>query len=328
MVSPILLNLIDRMKLQSRYILLLPLVILFACSKNTDIFTPENSEQDYNGNINNFYHLVRKNIPAEEFIINSSVENVITSHTGVRFIIPTNAFSDSLQNNINGEIRIKIIQLSTKSDFIRYAQFSNNSNLLLDWYKNINIEAYQNGKKLSLLEGKSISIQIPSTSPSPNWKIFNGVYLSTRKFKIAPSVFSQIKSAVWKDGGSGSIVEGIEFNSNLLNWICIASPVGDVLFTAVNVKLPVTFRSFNTMVVAVNKSNKVIYGFEDTMELQSLFSQKIHDLNDLTFFVASDYSNNVFIAEKFFESIDINQEVNLTPLKVTLEDLEKSLNKL
>lgn len=307
-------------------LILLPL-LLVSCSKNSDVFIPESSTPDFKGNINNFYSAVRKNITGEIFIINSSAENVVTTSNGMRLIFPAHALIDSLQHTINGEVLIKVIQLSTKSDFIRFAQFSNNGSLILDWYKNINIEAFYNGKKLSVSPDKSITVQIPTSSVSQSWKVFNGNYSSTRVFKITPSGFSQIKNAIWKDGGSGSIVEGIEFNSKILSWLCIAKPVGDLLFNQVDVKLPVIYKSFNTMVIALNKTNNVIYSFEDTKELESIFSQKISDFKYLTFLAIADQNNDLYMAEKYYEDFGSNSLVDLNPGKISVADLEKTLSK-
>lgn len=318
----------NRMKQFSTYVLFCCLMVMSGCGKDTDIFTPTNEIPDLTGNINNFYSYTRTTIPSEEYFVNTEVESVVSTKSGIRFIIPKLAFVDSSQNLIKGEIKIIITQLSKKSDFIKYSQFSNTSSIVLDWYKNLNIEGYYNGKKVSLSKDNSITIQIPTNSPLSSWKIFNGQYISTRQFKITPSSYSMIKNAIWKDGGSGTIVDGIEFHTNILGWLCIASPLGDLKYSDVKVVLPVAFRSFNTMVIAVNKTSNVIYSFEDTKQIESIFEQKIHDFNNLTFFAASDQKDAFYTCSKSFVQFENTDPVVLTPSATPLDDIENQLNKL
>lgn len=305
---------------------LLGIVFLLSCNKDSDIFTPNTSEPDLQGNINNFYREIRNTVPYEDFTISTESENAVTTKTGLRIIIPQAAFTDSLNNTVKGNVLIRVIQLSQKSDFIKFSQFSNTDSLLLDWYKNIDLEVYFNNQKLKIDSDKSILIQIPNMNISPSLKIFNGKYSSTREFRVIPSAYSNIKNSIWKDGSSGSVVEGFEFSTQSLGWICICTPSKIKATHKVKVHMPANYRSFNTLVLGINSNDNIIYRFDDTKEIESVFVQNILNLENLTIYTASDQKTSYFSDTRFYEKLDEEATVLLDPKQKSIDQINKELS--
>lgn len=305
-------------------------LLLFAgCGKNSDIFIPKDDINNLKGNINNFYLSVRNTVPAEVFTIHPDVENVVTTSTGLRVLIPASAFTDSTEVTIKDDIIVKITQLSKKSDFIKYSQFSNTSDFVLDWFKNINFEVTTlSGKKLLLKNDSQVTVQLPTTSISPNWKLFNGTYYSTRMFQVLPNEYAVIKSAVWKDGTTGTIVEGIEFKVKKTGWVCIATPVKIEKNKSLHLELPASFRSFNTMTSVSYKSGNIIYLCDGSNGVPNIFSQRIHDLKNLTVLIASDMQYSYFASKTEFSEYHNDSTVVLTPQKTNYTEMVNLLDKL
>lgn len=304
------------------------IVFLVSCNKNSDIFTPNTSEPDLQGNINNFYREIRNTVPYEDFSISTESENSVTTNSGLRIIIPQAAFVDSLNNIIKGNVLVRVTQLSLKSDFIKFSQFSNTDSLLLDWYKNIDLEVYFNKQKLKINTDKSILIQIPNMNVSPFLKLFNGKYYSTREFRVIPSAYSNIKNSIWKDGSTGSVVEGLEFSTQILGWICICTPSKLKATNKVSVNMPNNYRSFNTMVLGINSNNNIIYRFDDTKEIESVFVQNILNLENLTIYTASDQKTSYFSDIKFYEKLDLDVTIQLEPKQKNIDQINKELSNL
>ena len=307
--------------------ILLATLSIQSCVKDSNSFVVTNPGTSFKGNIKNIYINAEKDVIPESFVINSNVENLVTTSNGMRVSIPSSSFLTFDKKPVTGDVSLSIYLLTKKSDWVRFAQFSNNSNYLIDWYKTLSVEATANGIPLILKEGKSLTLQLPEDNPSVNWKLFNGEYQNSRTFLTTVSPIGY-NYKTWKND-QGKEIKGLEFPLTDLNWIGIGTIINNPPQNGILVNLPNNFRQFNTAVIATNPLDNVIYYLNITSTSSSSYRGYLHTLKDITLLVLSEQGDNTYFGSKdYFQELSPDAVIDKEPSLKSQLEIEEYINAL
>ena len=306
-------------------VLILIMISLQACVKDSNSIVVTYPGPSFTGNIKNVYTSARSIIKPESIVISSTKENMITTTKGVRVNIPANSFCNGEGVQINGDVNISVFVLTKKSEWVSFAQFSNTSDQLIDWYKTISVQASYNGTTLKLLPGKVLTVQLPEDNPSVNWKLLNGKYLSTRTFitTISPNGYN---FKTWTD--QGTIIKGLEFPITSLDWIGIGTILPNPPKNLLQINLPANYYEFNTAVIAVNPSDNVIFYLTNNGN-SNTFTGYLHTLKNITLVVLSEQGNNTYFGSKdYYEELTPDSVIDKEPGAKSILEIEEYINAL
>ncbi len=299
---------------------------LQSCVKDSNSIVITYPGPSFDGNIKNIYSNVRTLIKPESITINSNQENTVNTSSGMRINIPANAFTTSEGAQVNGDVNISVFVLTKKSEWVSFAQFSNTSDQLIDWYKTLSVQAYSNGQSLKLANGKSLTIQLPEDNPSVNWKLINGEYISTRTFLTSVST-TGYNFKTWSDN-QGKVIKGLEFPISSLNWVGIGTILTNPPKNQIKINLPTNYYEFNTAVIAVNPLDNVIYYFNNIASSNS-FVGYLHTIKDVTLVVLSEQGNNTYFGSKdYYQELTPDSIIDKEPGAKSILEIEEYINAL
>lgn len=147
-----------------------------------------NKEQFYNRRVEiiysnqsskvNSFEDFKKSLKPETqtFWIHTTGDTTIEGNKGTTVTLATGNMIDNAGNSPSGKVKIELTEYTTNSNYFSDKLSTQSGNELIETNGMINIEAFQNDKKLNLQGGKSIEIGFPKTSDK-EFTNFNGTRL-------------------------------------------------------------------------------------------------------------------------------------------------------
>lgn len=111
----------------------------------------------------------------QSYSFSTSKSNSFIGPKGTRVSIPQNAFVDANGNAVNGQFDFFMTEIFTVEDMIFSDKMTVSNGQLLSSGGELYVNAQQNGQRLELAPGKSISIEVPTNNPTPQMAFFGGV---------------------------------------------------------------------------------------------------------------------------------------------------------
>lgn len=108
------------------------------------------------------------------FVINTDEETVITGKMGTLIWIDKNSFSDCNGNLIQGQIEVKLTEVLTTHDMIMSNIQTTSNGKILESGGMIHIDAFQDGRKLCIVDSCVIGTVIPTNRAVKAMKLYHG----------------------------------------------------------------------------------------------------------------------------------------------------------
>jgi len=153
--------------INSTFILLLSfsLITFNSCKKDT-VNESSNLGSFFDDNLTN---------AVQNFTINGSSWTEIIGSQGTKILFGANSFQDASGNVVTGNIDIELVELLSIKDMILMDKPTTSNGRILTTGGELNVNAFQNGQKLSLTPNSYIDIKVPTDNPDNNMGLFLGV---------------------------------------------------------------------------------------------------------------------------------------------------------
>ncbi len=153
--------------INSTFILLLSfsLITFNSCKKDT-VNESSNLGSFFDDNLTN---------AVQNFTINGSSWTEIIGSQGTKILFGANSFQDASGNVVTGNIDIELVELLSIKDMILMDKPTTSNGRILTTGGELNVNAFQNGQKLSLTPNSYIDIKVPTDNPYNNMRLFLGV---------------------------------------------------------------------------------------------------------------------------------------------------------
>jgi hypothetical protein len=112
-------------------------------------------------------------LPEQGFVINNTQDTVIETENGMVLVIPENAFVDE-NGNLVSDVDFEVKEAFETTDILKAGLTTMADGRLLETGGMFFLNAYSNGKKLKLAEGKKILAEIPNINPREGMMLFDG----------------------------------------------------------------------------------------------------------------------------------------------------------
>jgi hypothetical protein len=112
-------------------------------------------------------------LPEQGFVINNAQDTVIETENGMVLVIPENAFVDE-NGNLVSDVDFEVKEAFETTDILKAGLTTMADGRLLETGGMFFLNAYSNGKKLKLAEGKKILAEIPNINPREDMMLFDG----------------------------------------------------------------------------------------------------------------------------------------------------------
>jgi len=330
-----------------KIIFLFTIVILFfACAKetstNTFITYPNNAMNDTAWNTKpvsvGFTDSVSKAINNTIFFSDSF--NVATGKTiqfsdSLSISFPAYACTNPNENVAitTGTIRVDLLVLRKKGDFVKYLIPTTSNNNLLESSGSFFLRLSRNGQEVSLLPNASYKLRWNDVNPKSDMKFFIGIPLQN-----PDSLFTWLSSSlgtvsIWDSTGLSSLgglsKKGYDINSNSIHWMNSERFIDTLTTnrTRLNVTVPLNYTNKNTMVFAVFNSQNSIVRLAADFSTRSFYALNIPVNSTINLLSISMIENTFYMASRTVTVLNADR-FTLTPVKKEINDINALLDNL
>ena len=115
----------------------------------------------------------KDNLPTTGYSIDAGKDTVLIGKSGTKLFIARNSFADLNGNAVNGEVKIELREAISNYDIVLGNMTTTSNGQILQSGGMVYLNAHSGDRQLSIAEGKSIGISIPSDNKQPDMKIFS-----------------------------------------------------------------------------------------------------------------------------------------------------------
>ena len=204
----------------------------------------------------------------------------------------------------SGKIKVVLIQLRKKGDFIRFGKPTTSFNNLLQTGGSFNVLLTQNGFPISLGSNVSYKIKYRDPAPTNDMRFFNEVLSITSADTIR--TWQQNDSAgsvnIWQQTlpqPPYTTLKGYEITSKKLSWInCDFFNDTTQPYTRLNVSLPLNFTNSNTAVYLVFKNKNIIARLRTNIPTKTYYFGRIPIGSEVKLVSISKIGNEFYLGAK------------------------------
>ena len=287
---------------------------LFSCTKeNSDEFFP------YPNNILNDtawtteaaagaqVHIIPEIIsfPARIDSFDATTGGAVIFNDGPTVTIPPASCNFQNGTVATGRVRIEVIALRTKGDFVRFARPTTSYHRLLESGGAFYIRATKDGQELSLAQSKPVTIKYRYANPVNDMRVFYGEQ-NTAQGPLGNNggftwIPAQDNSRVSPFEGRDSMnnpIRGYELISQRFRWVnCDYFIDTTQPRTRINAVLPPSFTNKNTTVFAVFKDRNIVVQLTPEFASRSFFAFNIPVGKNITLLSLSKIENDLFLSK-------------------------------
>jgi len=277
-------------------------LICLSCSENSERFIPLDKTEVENK--------LQRLIPSQSKIVevNNNKQNLIQSAYDVQIdIMPNTFFSGSENSDI--DFRLNMIEMKDFSEFISQGITNRSNDNSTELQYCLYIDAEANGESISLQEGNSLTVRIPSELASNNLVIGRGY---ARDGEIEwdysnTSISESMKLVSWEvenDDSSLTQFSGYEFDIPTMGWYSIATTSTQVVtYQDVCVETFEGFNSDNSLIFLIDEDESFLNKLNDTESGNLLCSFNIPLSSDQIQILGISYANDSFYST--VQSVDV-----------------------
>jgi hypothetical protein len=322
-------------------VLLVPAIMLFSCNKDrSSEFIPDRNNP---ANDTNWYARPATNAAVFQldtlFCSNTTFSDSVTVATGgiyragngLEIFFPPNFCAP--QSAPGGKVKVLIVYLKKKGDFVRYAKpTSSNDKLFTNTAGAFNIVVTYDDHPVALAPGTSVQVRMPANISYPPAQVYSGDtgadsypgnfnWVAVTDNSIPLQVFQQF------DAGSNSWITGYQLQVKTLNWTAVAYPEDDITGKAkLSVLLPANYTNANTAVYAVFKMGKTVLRLKPDIYSKS-FSANIPKGSIVSVIAVSKIGTTLYWSQDDV-LVTASQIAKLKPQAQTLPQIDDLLNGL
>jgi hypothetical protein len=236
-----------------------------------------------------------------------------------------------------GKIKVEVIWLKKKGDFIRHAKPTTSYNYLLQTGGSFNVLLSKNNIPLQLAPGVSYKLKYRNFSPSADMRFFYEESWTVGNDSAATWVPGYLPPNanvgtvnIWQqyDSSTQTIIKGYEMTSSRLRWVnCDFFNDTTQPFTRLNVSLPVNYTNVNTSVYVVFKSKNIVATLKSDLATKTFFLPRIPIGSDVTLVSISKIGNDYYLGKKDLTVLNANLN-NISPELKSLTEISNYLNSL
>lgn len=242
-----------------------------------------------------------------------------------------------------GKVRLEIIRLKTKGDFIKLYKPTTANNYLLETGGAFFIRISRDGKELALAPGKTIRIRFSDTEAvKNNMQLFNGAettpfppfpfnYIDTNFTWVRDADTSYLKTfqKTVTTQSQTTVINGYEIVSGNLRWLSAERYVDSTRQkTKITAILPPNFTNKNTAVFAVFTDQKTIVNLKADFASRSFAAINIPLLSKIKVISISRIGGDLYLGTKDVNDVGSVTAYQVKPDRASLKDILLFLNSL
>ena len=306
------------------------------CKEDFDIFIPDDPTTPIpgpiSGSISNFFDTVFDE--GHSFTINAEEFTTLRSPDNNYFEIPANSFIDNSGNVVAGEIKVDIIEISSKGDMILHNVPTESDGRLIESMGAFHIQATKDDEPLQLSDNVSISIHIPIQGEwNDEMELFYGERLNDGSFNwIEADGNPDQQGNVWTGEVFDTLTQswGLTYylQSNQLNWINCDDFVETQELGTIHLKLPESYSDTNTVAFIVFEDMNAIMGMNWSTEVGQFVENYVPMNSDVQILVIADGGDDQFYFSNFKTIFHSDSTIELSPEKAPLGDIVELISGL
>jgi hypothetical protein len=314
--------------------------MFFSCKKGYDVFVPNVTVNDTawvtsgvlkENLVKLFEELAGK--PLESEITDIALGDTIEFANGVRILIPEKTCNGANGTTAFGPAKIQLIFLTSKGQFIKHVKPTTASNNPLDASSEFLVRILQDGKDLSIIQGRYIVISYHENAPRTTNKVYYGeIPVSTSN--------TYVNWLVSSDGSLAAVfvkpnpvnpnqtLTGYEVKFKQLRWVnCGISLDTLVARSKVTATLPNIYTNANTRVFMVYKDSKTVVQLKDDVASKIFYAVNT-PLSKSVMLVSISSINADYYLGVADASVAAGLNVSIKPQKKSYAEIADFLNKL
>lgn len=271
------------------------------------------------------------NINADiDSISDVSIENTITTNSGLECTIDPNSFVDASDLPISGSIAIESKLITKKGDFIKMSRPTISENKILVSAGAFFIQATKSGKQLKLANGKSIRLKYKSSGANlyPHLTLFN-------IDETDPEKMNCIENADTLSGVNKIYYSADEYQikTNKLSWAnCYhEQDVTGLPLTKISLTLPVNYTNANTLAYVIFNSQNTVIPLKGDISTKKFKSISIPVGISARVVTITKEGNFYYLGNYSFttnDSVSGYQSISVTPTKKSFQYITEFLDNL
>lgn len=327
--------------MKTKYTIFLTLLIsmlLYACQKDNDMFTP-----DPGGGPDTAWH----NIISNDMYISSlrndlllpfqidSIKDVtdgseyFTSSEGVTYVFPRQFAEDEAGNIITRDMQVEYSLLEKKGDMIRMNKSTVSENRLLISEGHFFVRLEKNSQNLRVREGWVIGMDYPISSPThPDMNFFYGDESNTENFTWRIPDNTTHNSSI--NPGNNPNTPRYLIISDYLRWISCSRffDTTGINRTTITTNLPSHFTNANTMAFVVFKNMNAVVNMPASVVTRKFTTFPLPVNEEIKVVVISKQAGGYYYGATdavTTAGVNNNQNITVNPTKKSLADIKALL---
>ena len=229
----------------------------------------------------------------------------------------------------NGTIKVEVLLLKRKGDFIKYLIPTTSKSNLLESGGSFFVRISKNGQELSMLPNAYFKLRWNDAAPKTDMKFFTGIPLMNHDslFTWMPATNGYV--TLWDSTGMGVAKKGYDITSGTTHWINSDFFIDTLTGTRtrLNVTLPLNNTNKNTMVFAVLKNKRTIVRLSADYQTRSFYSLNIPVNSVVTLLTISMIENNFYVDSRDVTVLNADRFA-LFPVKKSITEINTILDNL
>jgi hypothetical protein len=243
-------------------------------------------------------------------------------------IQPYSCFDPDNNTPTTGNVRIEVLALRKKGDYIKYLLPTTSNKYLLESGGTFYVRLSQNNHELALKPNGYLKLKWVYATPKINMKFFELVALRSQDslYTWMPGYGGNI--AVWDSTSFGVAKRGYEMTSNLIGWLNCSLFIDTLQQgTRLNVTLPPNYTNKNTFVFATFKDSRTIVRLNADFNSRSFYALNVPLNSSITLLSISLIDNHYYWASKDATVVNANR-FSLSPGQPGINAIINNLDNL
>jgi len=244
------------------------------------------------------------------------------------FIQPYSCFDPDNNTPIKGDIRIEVLALAKKGDYIKYLLPTTSNNYLLESEGTFYIRLSQNNHELVLKPNGFLRLRWVYSAPTQNMKFFelNALRSQDSLYTWIPAYNGNI--SMWDSTSYGVAKRGYDMTSGSIGWLNCGLFIDTMpQTTRFNVTLPPNYTNKNTFVFATFNNKKTIVRLNADFNSRTFYALNVPVNSSITLLSISLIDNHYYWASNNVTVVNANR-FSLTPGPTTINAIIANLDNL
>lgn len=267
----------------TQILMILGVLFTTSCKKDDDTAEPSNTDDTEETNsAKEFLNELLEN-ETETFTYQGNQSKTINAQNGTVINIPANCFKDASGNVVTGDIDVDVVEVLDKATMILTNKTTTSNGELLISGGEVYVKAMSGNDTLTLVDGQSVNVQLPTNNTSSSMIIFEGSENNQGDVNWDTTDVTSAAPVLTDSANTNYVFYNFEIENDSLGWINC-----DYFYKSSEIKTTV---SVSTPEGHDNENTAVFFFFEDLYSVAPAYWS-----NDSEVFAS--YSNSLPIGQK------------------------------